>query len=167
MRPKSAKSSSAPRSRLTHGLTSKWHADLRREKVETLALDLMVGAPSKLEILETARALAHEMVCVEATRTEKWRGFNSDALRHLLEGSRRDIRVKGGARSEDRQDPSDPGHVDMPDAFTILSQAARYLRRLDELERKAMSRRNRLLTRLDLLILDEGCKRMQRMAGSR
>jgi hypothetical protein len=141
-----------PSNRLTHGLTSRNRSEGWRTAVEVLALDLIANAPRTAEILRTAHMLAQEIITVEATRSEKRKVFQA----------RTPPRKATGPWGEDVVQAANPhGQVAGPDTrgggdvSVLLLLKAHALRSLDELERKAVSRRSRLLKRLDHLIIEE------------
>lgn len=111
---------------LAHGLTSTRGLDLRRGEMKRLIDDLICDAPHNPDILATANALAESVLLLEGARREK--GFYLQSItpdgRNWLLGE---------------------------DLLCVSSIA---LKRIDELERRALSRRNRLMNRLDYLIVE-------------
>lgn len=147
-----------PPNSLSHGLTSRWWAEGWRVEAKSFALELVGEAAVTPEILETAEALAMEIILVEASRCEKIKTFanaGSGCSRTRSDGDRRGRAEVG----KDDLHLAQPGHTSATDATHVLRLATCSLRRLDELERKALSRRNRLMTRLDFLILEEQRRR--------
>lgn len=142
---------------LTHGLTSRSWAEGWREEVEQLTRDIVGDGPRTADILETAAALARSIILVEATRIEKRSVFGA------TEPPRRSRQETDVFNEDGAINGPNVIATDLFNGFDVVSRLtlkARDLRRLDELERKATSRRNELLRHLDYLVLEE--RRRQR-----
>ena len=165
-----------PSNRLTHGLTSRARAEEWFDDVSRMADELVADAPRTPEIMDAARALAHEIILLQAIRVERIKLLTTPPPPRDYEEFKRDpdfpdikldILTSGyphelpkshwgrwsaaGAQCEDEVVAYVPT---AENAGNMFRWRRRELRTLDEYERKAMSRRRKLLHMMDYFIVE-------------
>lgn len=132
-------SQTAPSPRMRHGITSLTRSDARFYDALDLAHLLSRPAPECPHVQQAAMELA-------------------DAILHLCDVTRAQMSLLSSAVPPEVEDPPPDHAITEGDALAAslarLTRQARSLRTLAVYARKARSRRDRLLTRLDHLILE-------------
>lgn len=127
-----------PSNRLSHGLRSRLLRTSREDDADALAAEILAGCPRDAEISSLARDMADAILHLSAIRV---------ARRHLFAPPHsRDHR-----EAQPDEDGAGRGTRPVSDVFRDGGQA---LRVIDDYERKAISRRNGLIRRLDYLTLE-------------
>ena len=165
-----------PSNRLTHGLTSRARAEDMYDDARKMADELVGEGPRTPEILEAAIALARQIMLLQAIRSERkrllttpppprnYKKFHDDPD---FEDLKSDI-LNGGSLQEmpkthwarwliacaQYEDVVSAYVPSAEGAARLIAQRRLEFRRLDEYERKAMSRRRKLLRKMDHLTVD-------------
>lgn len=132
-----ARNAEAPPPALKHGLTSRRVAEAMRDEVERLASTLVGSAPPDADVLEKARDAADAILRLRQVRAMKLHALGQ------AEPARQASRARARAG----------GKADKPWPLALLALLEReesLLRRLDDYERRASSRRARAIRELDL-----------------
>lgn len=170
-------SRTVPSNRLSHGLSSRAISEARTQQVRALADVLLRDAPKTFEVLEAAFSLAGAMLHVAAVRRAKNALLTTGdvTLRGANHGSNNvaspDLATKT-LTPEGRA--ADPGQK-MAEEF-VASVVEGVLRdpdnvktfvRLYEYERKAISRRNKLMLRFDCAVFEAHRKQREAEAAAK
>jgi hypothetical protein len=151
-----------PSNRMSHGLASRAVANARAHEAAKLAKFLLRDLPKAPEVEDAALALAESMLQLNAARY---------ARRAFLSGPPNDSGTNGSpvdncqAPPDTRADQAFEGmKMSIDEDQPICREIATTLKilqrdpwtygRLEDYERKAFSRRNRLLIRLDYLVIE-------------
>lgn len=135
---------------LTHGLTSRWLFAGLQGEVDELA-DVLVGSSPRLPgILEAARRAAEAILRLRQVRTMK-----THTLNHAEPGA--DLGESGAATRGGGADAA---------MLRLLEQEERILRRLDDYERRALSRRARAIRELDLARIEADRRGLSRSGAA-
>lgn len=142
-----------PSNRLKHGLASRALVEARWLQSVMLARALTSHLPTTEEVFDAARALAEVTLQLQAVQEAK-RAFLSNGSGNRQAGH------KIGKVQPLRNDPSEPElpwteeDVGLAGAVEAMRVDAQTYRRLEGYERRAASRRKRLLIRFDYVALE-------------
>lgn len=165
-----------PSNRLTHGLTSRARAEDWFDDARRMADELVGDGPRTPEIVDAANALARQIILLQAIRLEMKKLLTTpppprDYDTFLNDPALQDIKfeiLEGGYLDElpkahwarwfvacIRYDDLVAAYVPSEDgAARLMARRRRDFRRLEEYERKAMSRRRKLIRELDFLTVE-------------
>lgn len=137
-----------PSNRLSHGLASRAAAEARVPTLNELAVLLIGNAPRTDEIWSAALSLADAILHFQAVQRAKFSVLSSacPATAELDSSSRAQQSLGKSVLPEEQETNQSDGLLALQELiFTKCSEFAS----LDEYERKALSRRRKLLIRLD------------------
>ena len=148
-----AGSSGAKPSAVTHGLTSRWIFEALRDEVDELARRLAGSVAGEPGVEEAARAAADAILCLQRVRSMKTHALNQADPR-LKKLNLEDILRNFNARLKEASGASKArakkaGSADDLSMFEFLRKTGNVLGRLDEYERRALSRRAKAIRELD------------------
>jgi hypothetical protein len=157
-------SPTTPSNRLSHGLSSRAIAEARGQLAKELTDALIGDCPKTYPLLDAASSLAGAILHLAAIRRAKKALLTTgDVALHKTEHRQSDMVSRPAAsEAQIREGKSEEIPHGMTDEFVasivqgVLRDPdnVRMFARLYEYERKAISRRNRLLIQLDYLVLE-------------
>lgn len=146
-------------SALKHGLSSQWLFETIEDQAAELAVELIGSSPRGPRLLEAAQAAAEAILHLRHIRSMKALALNEaepgrptvvdidqyfKSLTAAAFGGR-DGRSGGGERIGDGHDLA---------LLDFMEQSGTLLRRLDDYERRALSKRSKAIRELDLMRID-------------
>lgn len=157
----------SPSNRLSHGLSSRARKEERSGEAFDLAQDLIGNGPATEEMLDVAVALADAILLLVAIRAERQATLSRlppsleiDPIEMIMidngffEGAPPRAWFPKVMRALARAEAIPEGKSDLVETARILLKRKSELVTLDDYERKASSRRKKLLTRLDYLRIE-------------
>ena len=156
-----------PTNRITHGLTSRARKEERSGQAEELAVELMGHVHASEEMRDVALELADSILLLHAIRAERQAllsrlppEFDIDPLEEILvekgffEGAPKSAWYPSLMRAIIREDAIPEGKSELVETAALLWMRRSELKRFEGYERKASSRRCKLLMRLDHLRIE-------------
>lgn len=156
-----------PSNRLSHGLTSRAAAEERSGEAWELAEDLIGNVPASEEMRDVALQLANAILLLHAIRSERQAllsrlppEFDIDPLEEILvqkgffEGAPKSAWYPSLMRAIIHEEAIPEGKSELVETAALLRTRRSELNRLEGYERKASSRRCKLLMRLDHLRIE-------------
>ena len=139
-----------PSNRMTHGLTSKAQKESWFPEAELLAKKLIGDIPTSPEIVSTAIDLAMNIILLKAVRQERLLLLSPEVPRMTLQ------EMGNKAYFEDTKYycSINPDLNELETTAELLRQRWREHVRVDEYERKALSRRKKLVRKFDCLVIE-------------
>lgn len=138
-----------PSNRFSHGLASRAAADARVQAATELAAEMIGTAPATRTVWPAALAAADAILHYHAVQIARHRLLGGSTIDAEPEGdeSASTISTQPGASEDSRANSGeDPG---LALALTLVEVHKRSLAGLDEYARKSLSRRRKLIIRLD------------------